>query len=156
MTMKDLLSGVAIAAALAIAGPVWAQNPSGGNPMGMPGPNPGGPGLTPYSGGAPAPASPSAATSEMPAMHHPARHVTHAAAHRRAAAHHKMAPGTESTANQLNQEELARLQSGSTMPPSAPMGAMPPQGPMASPSGGNSVGLPGPNPGGPGLTPYTR
>ena len=48
--MKHLLTGVAVAAALAIAAPVWAQNPSGGNGMGMPGPNPGGGGnLTPYS-----------------------------------------------------------------------------------------------------------
>ena len=53
--MKHLLHGVAVAAALVIAAPVWAQSPSGGNPMGTPGPNPGGPGLTPYSGGAPGP-----------------------------------------------------------------------------------------------------
>ena len=49
--MKHLLTGVAVAAALAIAAPVWAQNPSGGNALGVPGPNPGGGGLTPYSGG---------------------------------------------------------------------------------------------------------
>ena len=35
--MKHLLTSVAVAAALAIAAPAWAQNPSGGNPMGMPG-----------------------------------------------------------------------------------------------------------------------
>src|SRR5689334_704259 len=48
-----LLSGVAVVAALARSAPVWAQsaNPSGGNAMGTPGPNPGGPGLTPYSSG---------------------------------------------------------------------------------------------------------
>ena len=51
--MKHLLTGVAVVAALAFAAPVWAQtaNPSGGNAMGLPGPNPGGGGLTPYSGG---------------------------------------------------------------------------------------------------------
>jgi hypothetical protein len=51
--MKHLLTGVAVIAALAFATPVWAQydNPSGGNSVGLPGPNPGGPGLTPYSGG---------------------------------------------------------------------------------------------------------
>ena len=50
--MKHLLTGVAVAAALAIAAPVWAPNPSGGNGMGMPGPNPGGGGGLPeYSGG---------------------------------------------------------------------------------------------------------
>lgn len=51
--MKHLLTGVAVVAALAFAAPVWAQpaNPSGGNSLGVPGPNPGGPGLTPYTGG---------------------------------------------------------------------------------------------------------
>ena len=51
--MKHLLTGVAVVAALAFAAPVWAQpaNPSAGNAQGLPGPNPGGPGLTPYSGG---------------------------------------------------------------------------------------------------------
>ena len=76
--------------------------------------------------------------------------VTHAAAH------HKMAPLTGDTANQLNQQELARIQSGSSMPPPAPMGASPPPpAPGYSPSGGNSMGMPGPNTGGPGLTPYS-
>src|SRR5438270_12789843 len=47
------LTGVAVVAALGFSAPVWAQqaNPSGGNSMGTPGPNPGGPGLTPYSSG---------------------------------------------------------------------------------------------------------
>jgi hypothetical protein len=55
--MKHLLTGVAVIAVLAISAPVWAQpaNPSGGNSLGVPGPNPGGPGLTPYSTGAPPP-----------------------------------------------------------------------------------------------------
>ena len=59
--------------------------------------------------------------------------------------------GTDTTA-QLNQAELARLQAGAP-----PMGAMPPapMGAMPSPSGGNSMGMPGPNTGGPGLTPYS-
>ena len=165
-------------AALALSAPVWAQPASpGGNALGVPGPNPGGPGLTPYSTGAapPAPApSPSGvhgrmpaggkktstrggyipATSATPPMHHHAHHVTHAAAH------HRMAPRTGSTANRLNQEELTRLQSGSSMPPAA-MGAMPPGAAMPYPprqpptQGGNSMGMPGPNMGGPGLTPYS-
>jgi hypothetical protein len=47
--MKHLLTGVAAAAALAFSGLAWAQPTTpGGNSMGMPGPNPGGPGLTPY------------------------------------------------------------------------------------------------------------
>jgi hypothetical protein len=160
-------------------------NPSGGNSMGTPGPSPGGPGLTPYSTGAPPPSSLSSprgtvhvpapsgrmpaggratsertnipsttsasdATSATPPKHHRhAHHVTHAAVH------HKRAPLTGSSANRLNQDELARLQSGSSMPPPAAMGAMPPPAPMPNPSGGNSLGLPGPNTGGPGLTPYS-
>jgi len=56
--MKHLLTGVAVVAALAFSAPTWAQpSPSGGNPMGMPGPNPGGPGLTPYTTGQPPPES---------------------------------------------------------------------------------------------------
>ena len=55
MKTKHLLGGVAVIAALALSAPAWAQpaNPSGGNAVGVPGPNPGGPGLTPYSTGAP-------------------------------------------------------------------------------------------------------
>ena len=140
MKIKHLfLSGAAIVAALAIAAPVWAQtaggNSYGGNSMGIPGPNPGGP-ETPgtINGGlfghtpSPAPAS----TSAMPPIHH-------------------YAPVTGSTTNQLNQEELARLHSGSSMPLPQDPPAWPP-----SRSGGNSIDMPGPNPGGPGLTLYNR
>jgi hypothetical protein len=155
MNIKHLVNGVAVIAALAFSAPVWAQpaSPSGGNSMGMPGPNPGGGGLTPYSTGAPPPpattAPPPAYTSATPPKHHYAHHVTHGAAY-----HHKMAPLTGDTADQLNQQELARLQTGSSMPPPAPMGAMPPPARPYS-SGGNSMGMPGPNMGGPGLTPYS-
>ena len=149
MKMKHLLGGVAVIAALALSAPAWAQpaNPSGGNSMGMPGPNMGGPGLTPYSGGAPPAASPPASTSAMPPMHR------HARAHHVASTHemlHARGPksGTDTTA-QLNQAELARLQAGA--PPMAPQMAPPPP-PM---QGGNSMGMPGPNMGGPGLTPYS-
>jgi hypothetical protein len=63
---------------------------------------------------------------------------------------HNAALSGDTTA-QLNREELARLQSGG--PPSPlPPGPMPA---MANPSGENSVGTSGPNPGGPGLTPYS-
>jgi len=186
MKTKYLLNGVAVIAALAFSSPVLAQpaNPSGGNSMGMPGPNTGGPGLTPYSTGAPPPSSLSSprgtvqapsgrmpgggrATSEptnipsttsasdtssaMPPKHHHA----HASAHGKVASHHPSRfPHVQgnNSANALNQAELSRLQTGSSMPP-PPMGAMPP--PASSPSGGNSMGLPGPNAGGPGLTPYS-
>ncbi len=107
--MKHLLNGVAIAAALAVAAPAWAQG--GGNPMGTPGPSPGGPGLTPYSTGA----APPAATSAQPPMHRPSR----------ARSAKKVPPGpgsTTDTAAQLNQAELARLQAGA--PPEPPPAAM--------------------------------
>jgi hypothetical protein len=43
------------------------------------------------------------------------------------------------------------------MPPPAPMGAMPQMRPPTQPpsQGGNSMAMPGPNMGGPGLTPYS-
>ena len=49
LNMKHLPTGVAVVAALIFSAPVWAQpaSPSGGNAVGPPGPNPGGPGLTP-------------------------------------------------------------------------------------------------------------
>jgi hypothetical protein len=153
MRTKHLLSGVAVIGALVLSAPVWAQpaNPSGGNALGLPGPNPGGPGLTPYSGGAPRPTaapppSMSETTSATPPVHRHARahHVvsTHQMLHA-----HGPKSGTDTTA-QLNQAELARLQSGA--PPMPPQMAPPP--PM---QGGNSMGMPGPNAGGPGLTPYS-
>jgi hypothetical protein len=139
--MNRLLSGVAIAAALMIAAPVWAQNnPSGGNSLGVPGPNPGGPGLTPYSGGG-APASPPPAepppgaeaapppTSATPGPHH--RHRELAAYHHAKAMHHfhkgmaeKAALSGDTTA-QLNRQELARIQTGNTSNPPAPGAPMP-------------------------------
>jgi len=131
--MKHLLTGVAVAAALAIAAPVWAQNPSSGSP------NPGGGG-----GAAPAPAE----NSAMPPMHHAVRHAKAMHGFHKGMAH-KAALSGDTTA-QLNREELARLQSGA--PPSPPMAAPPP---MSNPSGGNSMGMPGPNAGGPGLSPYS-
>ncbi len=133
--MKHLLTGVAVAAALAIAAPVWAQNPSGGSP------NPGGGG-----GAAPAPAD----NSAMPPAHHAVRHA-HAMHGFHKGMAHKAALTGDTTA-QLNREELARLQSGA--PPSPPMAAAPPP-PMSNPSGGNSMGMSGPNAGGPGLSPYS-
>jgi hypothetical protein len=91
----------------------------GGNAMGLPGPNPGGPGLTPYSGGAPTDESTSAAP---PKYHHHAR-VHHAArTHHVMSTHellhaHSSKSGTDTT-SQLNQAELARLQQGAPpMPP---------------------------------------
>ena len=138
--MKHLLSGVAIIAALAFAGPVWAQRtgPGVGAGTGT------GPGVTPPGGigpssplsnlpgqGAPgyAPAQPPAmapgmapgdTTSATPPAHR----------HARASAHHGMKAHppeamSGSTAAQLNQEELNRLQAGNFANPPAP-GGMPP------------------------------
>jgi hypothetical protein len=173
--MKHLLTGVAVVAALALSAPVGAQqaNPSGGNSMGMPGPSPGGPGLTPYSTGAPPPAA--APTGRMPTggkklsgsnyvpSPAPTYDTTSATppTHRHPRPHHPshgyghMAHGPKSltdTTAQLNQAELARLQQGA--PPTAPMQPPAPPPPYNR-SGGNSMGMPGPNAGGPGLTPYS-
>jgi hypothetical protein len=159
MKTKHLLSGVAVIAALALSAPAWAQpaNPSGGNAVGLPGPNPGGPGLTPYSGGAPRPMAAPPTSAPPPSM----SETTSATlpVHRHVRAHHVVSThqmlhahgpksGTDTIA-QLNRAELARLQAGA--PPMAPQMAPPPP-PM---QGGNSMGMPGPNMDGPGLTPYS-
>lgn len=164
--MKHLLNGVAVVAALVIAGPVWAQTPSAGNPMGTAGPNPGGPGLTPYSGGAPG-------NSAAPPAHHAVRHAK-AMHHFHRGMAHKAALTGDTTA-QLNREELARIQGGNVGNPPAPGAEAPPPagaapvipgrnfGPKTSgsnyippsSSSGNSMGMPGPSTGGPGLTPYS-
>ena len=148
-----LLTGVAVVAALAFSAPVWAQqaNPSGGNSMGTPGPNPGGPGLTPYSTGpnpagsalsgprstpstppgamAPSATPPSSTydnTSATPPSYPGHRHARHYAKghydHATAGTYHrgKGYPVKGSTADQLNQEELARLQAGNYSNPPAP------------------------------------
>jgi hypothetical protein len=151
--MKHLLTGVAVVAALAFTAPVSAQpvSPSGGNSMGMPGPNPGGPGLTPYSSGprpvaAPpmAPPPPAAApppsmsdsTSATPPMHRHARKASHG----KMAGHSGKGPKlTGSTANQLNQEELARLQAGNFSNPTAPGMAPPPTPSGRMPAGGRAT-----------------
>jgi hypothetical protein len=147
--MKHLLTGVAVVAALAIAAPAWAQapNPSGGNALGLPGPNPGGPGLTPYSTGQPRPvaappmAPPPPAAAPPPSMSDSASSATPPThRHARKGSHGKMAGHsgkgpklTGSTASQLNQEELARVQAGNFSNPSAPPG--PGMAPPPSPSG---------------------
>lgn len=134
--MKTLWTGIAVAASLAIAAPVWAQtNPSAGNPVGTLGPNPGGPGLTPYTGGVPAPA----ANSATPPAHHAVRHARAMHAHHRHMA--AKAALTGDTTAQLNREELARIQSGNLSNPSAPPGP---------PGAGPGAGGPGPAPYSPG------
>ena len=150
ISMKHLLTGVAVIAALAFCAPVGAQpaSPSGGNAMGLPGPNPGGPGLTPYTTGpgrpaaAPAPMAPapsaampppamSDTTSATPPKHRHAR----ASSHGKAAKHAGRFPNPQgNVANELNQAELARLQSGNfTAPPAPPPPGM---GPPPTSAGG--------------------
>jgi hypothetical protein len=131
--MKHLLCGIAVTAALVIAAPVWAQpaNPAGGT------------------GGAPAPAPEENSATPPIHPHHAIRHAHAMHAHHMYMA--RKAALTGDTTAQLNREELARIQSGA---PPAPMPAAPMAAPD-NPSGGNAVGTPGPNPGGPGLTPYS-
>jgi hypothetical protein len=107
--MKHLLNGVAIAAALAIAAPAWAQAPA----------SPGG------AAGAPAAAAPAAPMAKQ--KHRPMRH----AAKRGKKAKMKASAG-DSMTEQLNREELARITGGAPAAPAAtPAGRMPMGGPKA-------------------------
>jgi hypothetical protein len=99
---------------------------------------------------APAWAQASDTTSAMPPKHH-----AHTRSDGKVASHHPSRfPNVQgdNSANQLNQAELGRLQTGSAMPPPAPMSSPSMQPPT---QGGNSMGMQGPNTGGPGLTPYS-
>jgi hypothetical protein len=82
---------------------------------------------------------------------HSVRHHHARASYGKMASHHPSRfPNLQgNVANQLNQAELARLQQGA--PPMAPQMAPPPP----QMQGGNSMGMPGPNMGGPGLSPYS-
>lgn len=119
--MKHLLTGVAIAAALAISAPAWAQN--------VPGPKASGGGsqtATPMKPAAPPAAAPAAAAKPMAAKghamrrHHPMRH-------------HAMSSDDAAT-EQLNQQELARIQGGGGAPVPAPGGPGPGTQPGPRPS----------------------
>jgi hypothetical protein len=145
--MKHLFTGVAIVAALAFAAPVWAQREGPGpgaatgtgpavNPPGGPGPSSplynlpaGSPGIpgTPqsrYPGSPPAAATgfvpgvpgPEATTSAEPPAHRHAR----ASTHHHGLAEHPPSQMAGTNADQLNQEELARLQGGNFSNPPAP------------------------------------
>jgi hypothetical protein len=147
--MKHLLSGVAIVAALAFAVPASAQRSGPGpgasqttgpgvTPPGGPGPSSplsnlpaGSPGLPPQAP-SPYPAVGPETTSATPPSH---RHAHHAHAH--AIAHHTtratpVSGNPNTSANQMNADELARLQAGNTgnPPPSALPYGQPPGGPM--------------------------
>jgi hypothetical protein len=129
MNAKHLLNSVAIAAALAIAGPVWAQqqqpqwNPATGQPgLGAAMPSAAAP--PPAATSAPATAPAPAASSATPSMHHAVRHARAMHAHHKQMA--KKAALTGDTTAQLNREELARIQSGNLSNPPAPPAPPPP------------------------------
>ena len=122
---KHHLTGVAVIAVLAISAPVWAQlaNPAPSGRM------PAGGRQTSEPTNIPTTPSTSDTSSATPPMHHHA----HKASHGRMAGRQQ---STGSTANQLNQEELARLQAGDTsMPAASEMspGAPPAPGVSANP-----------------------
>jgi hypothetical protein len=120
--MKHLLNGVAIAGALMIAAPVWAQ-------MGAP--------MTPS-----APAAPPAASSAEPDSMAPAARGHHRARRHRVVRHSTRGSGKASADNgmteQLNRQELGRIQGGGA-PGMAPT-PMPDTGTGPRPSGGTGRG----------------
>ena len=89
---------------------------------------------------------PPASSSAMPPSHRPARHH---AVHSKTMRHGPTS--TTDTTAQLNRAELDRLQ-GAGGPPPMPSAPPPPRSQL---QGGNSMGMPGPAAGGPGLTPYS-
>lgn len=105
--MKHLLSGVAMAAALAIAAPVWAQN-------------------APMTPTAPAKPAASAPMAKKPMHHAPMHHMT--------SRKHMKGQGDQMT-EQLNQQELQRIQGGNMTAPPAPGGMAP--APNMMPGGNN-------------------
>jgi hypothetical protein len=120
--MKHLLTGVAMAAALAIAAPVWAQS------------TPTAPAAPPAAPSKPMSSTPSSSTPmaskpmPMASKPMPKKPMHHMASHKGG----MMSQGDQMT-EQLNQQELQRIQSGS--PPAMPAGGMAP-GNM-SPGGNN-------------------
>ncbi len=106
--MKHLFTSVAIAAALAISAPAWAQK----SPMK--------PAAAPPKPAAAAPAKP-AAGKPMAGKSMAKRHVVR---------HHRMMAREDSTTEQLNQQELARIQGGGGAGGPAPDRM---QGPKAGP-----------------------
>ena len=104
--MKHLLNGVAIAAALAIAAPAaWAQAP-----------------MTPKSS-APKAAAPAAA----PTAGAPAAPMASKQRHKRGPKRMARRGGAVSMTDQLNREELARIQSGGAAPPMGGVAGQPSQ-----------------------------
>lgn len=145
--MKQLLTSAAVGVALAFSVPVWAQQTSpGANAMGMPGPNPGGSGLTPHttgSGQAPPSYRAPAAVMTPAATPPPSRYEPSAppSSSNRQQAHtysKRTAKSADNFANQLNRQELNRLRATNSprFPPPGYAAPPPPQPypyPYASP-----------------------
>jgi hypothetical protein len=116
--MKHLLNGVAIAAALAVAGPVWAQSTM--SPSSPPAAAPAAPPTKSTMPATPPTKStmPAATPGSGPAMaapstpkHRPMRHMV---------MHRHWMSGDDQMTEQLNKEELARIQGGAPPPMPAP------------------------------------
>lgn len=143
--MNHLLSATALAAALAIAAPVWAQAPTNPNPAGAPSTSQAAPYAqerptrpTAPSATAPAPYSGLGDTTENATEPMPKRHAGHMRSVRRMRHAPLASRGSralnDNIANQLNSQELSRL-SGSSAPPAGyaprrnPQQGQPPSGP---------------------------
>jgi hypothetical protein len=132
--MKHLLSGTAIAAALVIAAPVWAQTSAIPRP----------------------PAAPTAASAPNDTMGSHMR-IHRVKARHRHATRRGSARASDNMANQLNAEELAKSGGGMAAAPARMGGAPPPPaygGPTTAPYGqpNQLYGIPGaaqPSPSGP-------
>jgi hypothetical protein len=119
MNVKCLMNGVAIAAALTFAAPVWAQQQY--NPA------------TPGTAGTGAPMPAPAANSATPPVHHAVHHARAMHAFHKGMAEKAHLSGD--TTGALNRQELARIQSGAPpAPPAGPMGEGPPGSPQPAPS----------------------
>jgi hypothetical protein len=156
-SMRHILSGVAVVAAIVFSTPSWAQPTSpGGNAVGMPGPNPGGPGLTPYTtppgqaarpytpSPAPTTAAPPASTPPYATNGSPPATPPSYPSRRHARTYHGRTgshPGrgysaADNSADQLNQSELGKLQAaGNYSNPPTPGYRPPPQPGYAPPPG---------------------
>jgi hypothetical protein len=141
--MKHLLTGAAMAAALAIAAPAWAQTPA---PMTPGGNNPTSGSAGPF---APAPAAAAPATpAAAPAQPMGARGGKSVKHYMHHIVRHNRAGSGDQTTEQLNAQELQRITSGGPAPmapapmtpggnnptsgsagPFAPMGSAPPPPP---------------------------
>ena len=132
--MKHLLNGVAIAAALAVAGPVWAQTTMSPSTPGGSAPPAAAPASPPKAMTPPAAAPAAPPTKAMtppapgagPAMASPGT-PKHRPMHHMVVSHHRYQGDTMT--EQLNREELARIQGGGAPPPPPPApgaGAPPP------------------------------